>query len=340
MNKENKALFSRQASGWFKGLAIIMVVLSHFAEWWSWFYPLEGTSELIRVGISKFGPYGVAIFFLFSGYGLAKSAGEKRIGLKFIIKRVTAVYIPYLVMVLLIDILSDSLHSWEDFVYILKGQDFWYMTVLFLFYGAFIVLWLVFANRHIRGVGIILFTMIMSNRLYAMERQDFWYLSNPAFALGVLLALYEPVLKKIPAFVNWILTVIFAIGSALVVRSGLFVEHVWETPEVKIQSEMWAVVIFTLFVVFLASSWKWYDVVLQFLGKYSLYIYLSHTFIFMWVINRGEQEMWQKFILAGVSILAVSIILGALIQLIMKQVNRLADKLPSPKKAEEKVQEA
>lgn len=323
---EKKALFSRQASAWFKGLAIIMVVLSHFAEWWSWFQVTEGTAEIIRLGCTKMGPYGVAIFLLFSGYGLTKSAGEERIGIKFILKRFTGVYIPYVILVFLIEILSDGLHTWQDIVDILDGHDFWYMTVLFLLYIAFMVLWLAFKNKHLRAVGMILFTVVMSHRLYIMGEQDFWYLSNPAFALGVLLALYESIIMKIPAAVNYMLTVVFAACSGLAVYSGLFVEHIWDTPEAKIQSEMRAVFGFILFIVFLAANWKWYDVVLQFLGKYSLYIYISHTFIFMWVINHVEYGMPVRFGLAAVAILAVSMGLGMLINLGMSRLNRLLDR--------------
>lgn len=327
MSADNKALFSRQASAWFKGLAIIMVVLSHYAEWWNWFHTLEGNAELFRLGISKFGPYGVAVFLLFSGYGLTKSAGGERIGLKFILKRLTSVYIPYVILVLLIEMLSDGLHTMQDFVDVLNGHDFWYMTVIFLFYLAFIVLWLIFKNRHLRAVGIIAFTVIMSYRFFVMGELDFWYLSNPAFALGVVLALYEPVVRKIPAAVNLALTAVFAAVSGFVVYSGVFVEHVWEMPEAKIQAEMWAVFGFTLFIVFLAASLKRYDVILQFVGKYSLYIYISHTFIFMWVINHVGYRMPARFGLAAVAILVVSIGLGMLINLGMSRLNLLVDKI-------------
>ena len=44
-------LFNKDISTWFKGTAIIMIILSHYAEWWTWFYTEEGTSELIRNGI-------------------------------------------------------------------------------------------------------------------------------------------------------------------------------------------------------------------------------------------------------------------------------------------------
>lgn len=315
-------LYKRQSSGWFKGLAIIMVILSHYAEWWSWFYVEEGTSELIRSGISRFGPYGVAIFFLFSGYGLAKSAGDKRIGWKFILKRLLNVYIPYLVMVILIDLLSGGFETFEDVLAIFYGQDFWYMTVLFSFYLAFMTIWLVFDNCHIRAVLMAVFTYWYSNYLYKTGEQDFWYISNIAFAMGVVLALYEPFIKKVVDKAGMVFTVLFGAGSVWVVHSALYVEHVWAAPVDEIRIRIIAVTIFTLFIVFLAAVWKWYDPVLPVLGKYSLYFYLSHTFLFMWAINYFEYEMSFRFVIATVVIIVVSFMMGILIEMLLKPVNK------------------
>lgn len=315
-------LFNKDISTWFKGIAIIMVILSHYAEWWSWFYVEEGTSELIRNGISRFGPYGVAIFLLFSGYGLTKSAGERRIGIRFILKRIVGVYIPYFIIVLLIDILSGGLEDVEDIIDLLYGNDFWYMTVLFSFYLAFMAIWLVFSNRHIRAVLMVIFTYCYSNYLYKAGEQDFWYISNIAFAIGVLLAVYESVIIKIVNKISFVATLIFAAGSIAVVRSALFVEHVWEQPVDEIRSRIIAVTIFTLFIVFLASRWNMYDNVLISFGKYSLYLYLSHTFLFMWTINHFKYEMSINFVIAAVVIIFVSIVLGVLIDIILKPVNK------------------
>lgn len=310
MNQQSStSLFSRKASSWFKGLAIIMVILSHYAEWWSWFYTLEETPELIRDGISRFGPYGVAIFLLFSGYGMAKSAGSKRIGIRFIVKRVTGVYIPYLITVLLIEYLSDGLQTAQDFIDVLYGHDFWYMTVLFLFYIAFILIWLAFANTHIRAMLMTLFTYTLNHQLSLMEKQDFWYISNLAFAIGVLAALYEPVIKKVVDKAGIILCVIFGISSIFVVRTALFIEYVWETPADEIQSRIYAVLLFTLFIFFLAATWKWYDIILRFLGNLTLYLYLLHTFLFMWAINYFTYEMSTNFIIAAILTLVAAILL-------------------------------
>ena len=44
MNLEKKnVLFTKEASAWFKWAAIVMVIASHYAEWWSWFTVEEGT---------------------------------------------------------------------------------------------------------------------------------------------------------------------------------------------------------------------------------------------------------------------------------------------------------
>lgn len=328
----SKGLYQREASGWFKGLAIIMVILSHFAEWWSWFHVEEGISEKIRYGISRFGPYGVGIFFLFSGYGLTKSAGDKRIDFRFILKRLMNVYIPYLIIVVLIELLSGGFESKEEVLNLFYGQSFWYMTVLFSFYLAFIAIWLIFTNRHIRAVLMILFTWSYSNYLFKTGEQDFWFISNSAFAIGVLLALYEPEIKKVMDKVGIFLTILFGLGSIYVVYSALYVEHMWAEPIEEIRSRIIAVTIFVFFTACFAAVWKWYDIILQFLGKYSIYLYLWHTFLFMWAVNYFEYEMWIRFVIAAGVILAVAIGMGIVMELLLKPIIKLI----SGKKVNEK----
>ena len=330
MNIEKKnVLFTKEASVWFKWMAIVMVIVSHYAEWWSWFTVEEGTREIIRFGLSRFGPYGVAIFLLFSGYGLSKSAGNNRIGLKFILKRVICVYLPYLFMVILLEALSGTLHSLADLSDIWYGQNFWYMTVMFSFYLAFMVIWFLFKNRHIRAVLLIVFTYLYSNHLYNAGEYDFWYISNIAFAIGVVFALYEAEVLKLNAIVRIVLACAFGLGSAYVVYLAVYVEHIWVQPLDEILSRVYAVTIFTLFVVFFASVWHYYDPVSRFLGKYSLYFYLSHTFLFMWVINHYEYDMSIRFLIATAVIIVVSLLLGMLItkltDIIYQKVQALVD---------------
>ena len=321
-------LYSRQASTWFKGLAIIMIVLSHFAEWWTWFFTEEGNRELIRDGISRFGPYGVAIFFLFSGYGLAKSAGDKRIDWRFVAKRFVNVYIPYLVTVSIIKLLSGGfdIESARDFGKFLYGDDFWYMTVLFSFYLAFMAISFAVENRHVRAILISVFTYWYSNHLYVTGEQDFWYISNIAFAIGALFALYEPYVKKAMDKVGIVLAIVFGAGSYWVVYKTLYTIPTWTTPQEVIRSSIIAVTIFTLFVASLAAVWKWYDPVIPVLGSYSLYFYLTHTFLFMWAVNNIDEDMKRRIFIAAGLIAVVSIVIGIIMDILLKPLQNLLKK--------------
>lgn len=321
-------LYSRQASTWFKGLAIIIIILSHFAEWWSWFFTEEGTRELIRDGISRCGPYGVAIFFLYSGYGLAKSAGNKRIDVRFVLKRFVNVYIPYLVVVSVIKLLNGGfdIGNAREFGKFLYGDNFWYMTVLFSFYLAFMAIWFAVTNRHVRAVLIVAFTYFYSNYLYVTGEQDFWFISNTAFALGAVIVLYEPLVKKVFDKIGILMTVLFGIGSMLVVYSALFVEHLWMGPSEEIRSRFIAVTIFTIFVVFFSAVWKWYDPVIPVFGSYSLYLYLVHSFLFLWAVNNIDEDMKRRILIAVGLIAVVSIVMGIIMDILLKPIQNLLKK--------------
>lgn len=310
---KKQVIFTKGASAWFRWLAIVMVIISHYTEWWAWFTVEEGTREVIRHGLSRMGPYGVAIFLLVSGYGLTKSAGDRRIDFLFILKRITSVYIPYLIVIILLELLSGNLHSVADLADIWYGHDFWYMTVIFTLYLAFMGIWFVFRNRHIRAVLIALFTYLYSNYLYSSGEQEFWFISNIAFAIGVLLALYESEVLKMNTIVRVALVLVFGLASAYEVYFALYIEHVWAQPLDEIKSRIFAVTIFTLFIVFFASVWRIYDPIGRFLGKYSLYFYLLHTFLFMWAINHYEYEMNVRFAIATGVILLMPLALGIII---------------------------
>ena len=155
-----------------------------------------------------------------------------------------------------------------DLADIWYGHDFWYMTVIFTLYLAFMGIWFVFRNRHIRAVLIALFTYLYSNYLYSSGEQEFWFISNIAFAIGVLLALYESEVLKMNTIVRVALVLVFGLASAYEVYFALYIEHVWAQPLDEIKSRIFAVTIFTLFIVFFASVWRIYDPIGRFLGKY------------------------------------------------------------------------
>ena len=128
-----------------RGIAILIVIASHYAGW-MYVEPVHVTAH---DWIMKWGPVGVDIFFLMSGYGLHKSAERGRhtksnnsgITFNFVIKRIIGAYIPYLLCVALINTYDGTWKSAieegtirEKVISCLMTEGYWYMSVLFTMY--------------------------------------------------------------------------------------------------------------------------------------------------------------------------------------------------------------
>lgn len=314
-DKDNGQLMSKRETDWFRGAAAIMVVLSHYAEWWSWFTPAEGNAEIFRMALTKLGIYGVDIFFLFSGYAMVKSLGQERMHGKFIWKRVKNVYIPYLIVVGIIELLAGGFTSVQDFLYFASGYDYWYMFVLFIFYIGFIAVYTIMGGKAPRVIAFSIFTYIFSNILYRKGMSDFWYVSNIAFALGVMAGEYEEQAKKVIDKI-WIpLIAVLTIGMGFVIKGGLDGGvKIGENPEeYQLRFQIGATAVWSLLILVLAVKCRIKEKIVAFLGKNSLYIYLTHTYIFMWCVNNLELEYIWRFIVSALATVAVSFLCNFLI---------------------------
>ena len=304
----DRRLMGKRETDWFRGMAAVMVVLSHYAEWWTWFAQTEGNAETVRLAFSRLGVYGVDIFFLFSGYALVKSLGQERMHLQFIWKRIKNVYIPYFLVVGAIELLSGGFASLHDFWKFANGSDYWYLVVLFIFYIGFIAVYTIVGGKGPRCAAFCIFTYVFTCVLRDRGMQDFWYVSNIAFAMGVVAAEYEDGVKK-AVDKAWIpLLAVCTVGMALVVRSGLDENvAVGRTEEQILWMQTGAAVVWGFLVMLLAAKCRIKEKMLASLGRSSLYIYLTHTYIFMWCVNFLDLELWMRFLISGVVTVAVSV---------------------------------
>ncbi len=286
-----------------------MIVISHYAEWWAWFTPSDGNAELFRLGMTKLGDYGAALFFLFSGYGLVKSLKGRPVSLPFVWKRIRTVYLPYLAVMGIIEALSGGFSDWKDFGYFVSGYDHWYMFVLFLFYLAFLLIWTFSLPSFLRVLLFSIFTYLLSWKLYTMGMAEFWYCSNFAFPLGLLIGEYEKTGRLIADKIGWILIPVLTVFMILIIRSGLGLNGQPLAEEFTAR-EIWMLIgaqfCWCLLAVFCSAKWPYYGPILKFIGKNSLYIYLTHTFVFMRCVNSMECGFGGRFAAAAVLTLAVS----------------------------------
>lgn len=307
-------LMDKRETDWFRGAAAVMVVISHYAEWWAWFMPTEGNWEVFRLALSKLGVYGVDIFFLLSGYAMVHSLGQERMYPQFIWKRIRNVYIPYLLVVGVIELLSGGFASRQDIWDLASGKDYWYMCVLFIFYIGFIAVYTIMGGKGPRCIVFCIFTYVFTYTLYEAGKQDFWFVSNAAFAIGVVAAEYGQIIKKWMDRAGVLLMVILLAGMAFAVRSGLdpYVAAHGERVQL-LRMEIGATVVWTFLVLLLAAKCRIRGRSLAFLGKHSLYIYLTHTFIFMWSVNNLETAYALRFAFSAAATVAVSVLCSRLI---------------------------
>ena len=327
-------LMNKRETDWFRGIAVLLVVLSHYGEWINILGPLEGNAETFRLAITKLGVYGVDIFFLFSGYAMVKSLGIKahesrNMSWQFIWKRIKNVFIPYLIVVGIIELISGGLTSIHDFWIFIIGYNYWYMCVLFIFYIGFIVIYAIIRRKGIRVIAFSIFTYALSYTLYQHDMFPFWYVSNIAFAIGVIVGEYEKEAKKIVDKV-WIpMIVLLTTGMAFITRWGLTggVDLGGDPEDYQLWFKIGATVVWTLLILILASKCRIKEKIFVFLGRNSLYIYLTHVFIFMRCINYLNCNLTMRFIISPICIIAVSFLCNLVISGMWKLISMLSRKL-------------
>lgn len=181
---EKKQLISKNTSLCFRGIAILMVVFSHYFEW--------GESVINPSGFVTFmkalGDPGVGIFFFLSGYALYKGYGERRPNSRYIWSRIKNMYLPYLLISGFIVIYVGGFDSFHSVIRWLLGFDYWFIAIIMVIYIAF---FLVGQLPKWRITIMTLFILCMSMWLYIKGCQVFWYDANWCFALGMILAKYD-----------------------------------------------------------------------------------------------------------------------------------------------------
>ena len=326
-NTNKKTLMNKRETDWFRGIAALMVVLSHYGHWWNILTPTEGNVEIFRFALTKLGVYGVDIFFLFSGYAMVKSLGNRKMNWQFIWKRIKNVFIPYIIVTGVIELLAGNLTSIHDLWLLVSGYNYWYMCVLFIFYIGFIVIYAIIRVKGIRVIAFCVFTYALCYKLYQYEMSPFWYVSNIAFAIGIIAGEYEDTAKKIVDKV-WIpMTVLLSIGMAFVIKWGLEGGVNWggKPEDYQIWVQIGATVIWTLLILILASKCSIKEVIFTFLGRHSLYIYLTHVFVAMRCINFSKiDSISVRFIISPMCIVFVAFLCNLIISGMWKLISMSA----------------
>lgn len=304
-------MINSKTSKAFRGVAMIMVMILHFANW-NYQEPL---SEIWKGLVSSWGIYGVDIFFLLSGYGLVKSYEKNGIDKRFVVRRILNTYVPYLVIVGFLSIFIDrNLDSPDAVIDLLIGQDFWFMTVIFALYLMFMVIYRVGFFKELLLTG---FVTGFSVYLYKTSHADFWYLSNGAFLIGVYAATLE---KK---FGDKVKETIVRFNLAGIGVVAAMLSAYWYTIAGTISAHHIASMMFTVMILGFCVQLDAKGYVLPVIGSYSLYIYLIHGRILWFLVNRFESA---RFYNIAINDFWLSVLAGIVIGVVVEKVIGLVQK--------------
>lgn len=316
--KERTVFLTKEQSLSLRGIAILMVMVSHYADWYAGYL----TNEAFGYGLTRLGVYGVDLFFLVSGYGLAKSVTRKRIGWQFLWNRLKTTYLPYLLIAGLIRLYEGGIHTPREWFRFLTGFDYWFIRNILLFYGSFFVIYRLAKKEWVRMLLLFLVQIGYMGWLAYLGRGSFWYVSNIAFFIGVLLAQYEKKLLPLAGFLYPLQLVGLAAGMCWVIKSGMEARLAAQSVMDKMKYGTLATILWTAAGTQIAGFFSAWQNVLNPIGKCSLELYLLHIFIYQNVCLYLADE---TMLLQGVLALALTGVTAWLIHMLFSLLWEAAD---------------
>lgn len=286
-------MISKNMSMFLRGIGVFLVILAHYSQWY-----LTITDSKIVWVLSKTGRYGVAIFFIVSGYGLVFSA-EKGLDFRWICRRIYNVYLPYLCIQGMICLLEKEQWTLASVGRYIFAMDAWFIFVIIILYILFYVVWKLDKCRIIwMAVGVSVFSIVLA----LSGKSSVWYSSNFAFLIGVAVGQYDESVgtwirerKKICCST---LLVGFLCSGVIYTYFTNKSEYIYATGKI-FASVLWSLLILCFF----AYGEKTNRVIMK-VGTASLEAYLIHIFVLQ-RLSEATERIGVEAILLGALLLSL-----------------------------------
>lgn len=283
-SETKESLLSVKESDIFKGIAAWMVIFTHYTTYLS----REGISLGILSPFMRLGSLGVGIFFFLSGYGLAVSSRKKeKLGFSFLKKRLINVYVPYVIMQAVSYILLGKSYTGGELVLYILGiiEPKWFIIIILLMYLCFWMIDYIGLNKY-REVISFIFSISLSFTLYMLGFEEYWYATNILFVVGLVFGKYE---KKLTNFINLhygicVLISVMGFGTSIVLYS-------LGTRDLAVLGKTVASIFLVFICVEIVLQFRLNSVIMQWCGKMSLYLYLVHSTIYVFLF-----KYWELFL--------------------------------------------
>lgn len=322
---KNEYCFGKDSSKKIKGILAIFIILHHLSHRIS-------TSDVL----SQFGCIGyivVALFFMFSGYGLMKqyTKNKEKYTKNFLRKRIPILLVPFIITSCILFVeynllgravtLQDFLLSFVN----LKPLDgtCWYVYVILLMYIVFYIS--VKLSKSEKGVIIktSLVTIIFFILGSFYDINYWWYLSVLAFPVGMIYAIYDTEVTKFfnKKYFRWL---VFSIIGFICCYKYLAFSGVYYTNTLKgLILEQIPIILFVLSVIVINIRYRFDSKILDFLGSISYELYISQTIVFTLLTKFVPIDVLGfsgYFILTFIIIIPLATLLNKINTLILKHV--------------------
>lgn len=297
-------LFERSQTDTLRGIAILMVILSHLNQF-------AGSSvSLIRGGhlqalVGTFGALGVAIFLFLSGYGnyislshlTSKSQVLRKTG-SHIVRLLVVYAISWLVVTAADALLAGHVDWSETFKGLIAlrmpGTSTWYVKVQLLMYAIMAIAFVALSPRW-RTVGIALPSLLWVGIACTMGLPDFWWKTSLCFWAGALVAKWHSCLEsiilvhRVRAFVLLLLACAFAYLWVVIDHSFIVVP------------QLASYVVLAACIACEASLLRFDEGWLIRIGRASLALYLVHIGLLSTVYAMGMNPDIESLVFLGLT---------------------------------------
>ncbi len=262
---------SKCDSYYMKGVAAMLIVVAHYSAYSCTLY-----AGIVFRLLGKLGRYGVAIFFMLSGYGLEKTCKlYEGSHFGFLMRRLKHIYLPYIFVqtFLLIVILGEKQQIRHSLISVYSGIQHWYIFELIILSFIFFVS-LLFKSTVKKMVFITSAISVMNIIFWHFGFDEFWYLSNYCFVLGMLI--YNKMIIVVRKSILWMGLLFTAFFTTVAIY--VFTENGMFHCLFKILAAL-------LFVSVFLNIYEPFRIqlpcknILKEIGKYSLFVYVIHLFM-------------------------------------------------------------
>lgn len=276
----NNQYLSLESTRMIKGFLAIVIIFLHLTH--------ETTEGFLFPKFMNIGFLAVSVFFFISAYGLQKRyMSDKDYVKHFLSKRISAVLIPYIVFCYLYWLTSviffNYSYSLKEILYelIIYGNTLvrysWFVIAILIFYFAFYIFMKLCKNNQLRmPFFMFIYDLVWVFFCWKMGYGSWWYNSVYGLVLGNIYAMFE---NKILLFLKKHYCTLLSLSSLLLFLffGVLHKKFGVKVPIITIYSELF----FLILVILIMMKLRIGNKILDFLGKISYEIYLSHGLLFM-----------------------------------------------------------